>query len=79
MAIVSDDRIFQAIKELPKEKKKEVLNFIEFLLNKTVQHKKNPKKKDVDAILAISIWNENDIMFVRDAQKEISKWKIQES
>jgi len=79
MAIVSDDRIFQAIKELPKEKKKEVLNFIEFLLSKAGQHKKNPKKKDVDTILAISIWNENDIMFVRDVQKEISKWKIQES
>ncbi len=75
MTLLTDDKIFKAIKELPKDKKKEVFDFIEFLLSKT---RKRKKTKNADAILAVSVWNDEDISKIKTAGDEVSKWKIQE-
>ena len=56
---------------------KELLDFMNFLLNKNV---KSPKKMAdyKKKILNVSVWNNEDIDFILKNQKKFNQWKVQD-
>ena len=72
MNSVTSDTILQKFKILPENAKKEVSDFIDFLIQK-----KKPVKKKLDKkkLLEISCWDEESIKAIENAGKEINKWQ----
>ena len=74
MGSVSSETIMQKFEILPESAKKEVSDFIDFLIQKS-----KPRKKKIDKkkLLEISCWNDEDIKAIEDAGKEINKWQLE--
>jgi hypothetical protein len=64
----------QKFEVLPENAKKEVDDFIDFLLQKRPPRK---KKLDKKKLLEISQWTEEDIKAIEEAGKEINKWQLE--
>ena len=63
---------------LDKDSRREILDFLDFLLTK---NPKTPKKKISDykkKILKVSVWTDADIDFIVENQKKINQWKARE-
>ncbi|HLP62778.1 MAG TPA: DUF2281 domain-containing protein [Candidatus Deferrimicrobium sp.] len=74
MSSVTLDAVIQKFEILPESAKKEVADFIDFLLQKRLSRKKKTDKK---MLLEISQWTEEDIKAIEDAGKEINKWQLE--
>ncbi len=63
---------------LDRTSKKEVRDFMEFLLSK--KSPSSPSKMDAykKKILNVSKWNDADIELINQNQKKFNQWKIQE-
>ncbi|MCK4762631.1 MAG: DUF2281 domain-containing protein [Candidatus Aminicenantes bacterium] len=72
MDSVSSETIIQKYETLPGYAKREVADFIDFLVSR---RKKPVKKKDKKKLLEVSCWSDEDIEAIEDAGKEINKWK----
>jgi hypothetical protein len=74
MESVTSESIIQKFEVLPEYAKREVSDFIDFLIQK-----KKPTKKKIDKkkLLEISCWDDEDIKAIEDAGKEINKWKLE--
>jgi hypothetical protein len=70
MNSVTAETVMQKFEVLPENAKKEVDDFIDFLLQKRPPRK---KKLDKKKLLEISQWTEEDIKAVEEAGKEINK------
>ncbi len=74
MESVTSETIIQKFEILPEHAKREVSDFIDFL----IQKKRHIKKKiDKKKLLEISCWDDEDIKAIEDAGKEINKWKLE--
>jgi hypothetical protein len=74
MSSLTLDAVIQKFEILPESAKREVADFIDFLLQKKFSRKKKIDKK---MLLEISQWTEEDIKAVEDAGKEINKWQLE--
>lgn len=74
MSSVTLDAVIQKFEILPDSAKREVADFIDFLLQKSFSRKKKPDKK---MLLDISQWTEEDIKAIEDAGKGINKWQLE--
>jgi hypothetical protein len=74
MSSVSSETVMQKFEVLPEAAKKEVVDFIDFLLQKKTSRK---KKLDKKKLLEISKWTEEDIKAIEEAGKEINKWQLE--
>ncbi|NOY64060.1 MAG: DUF2281 domain-containing protein [Nitrospirae bacterium] len=63
------------IQSLSNNDKKEVLDFIEFLLNKKKSKKKTNLRKK---LLQVSVWNKTDLKAIEKATDNLNQWKIKE-
>ena len=58
--------------------KKEVLNFMDFLLTKEIKSKRPIKTVYKKKILKVSVWNNTDFDFMIQNQQKLDKWKALE-
>jgi len=58
--------------------RKEVLDFMDFLLAKEIKSKRPVKSAYKKRILKVSVWNDSDIDFVMQNQQKLNQWKAQE-
>ncbi len=57
--------------------RKEVLDFIDFLLNKKTEKIKKDKTSYKSKILKVSVWSESDIDLIIQNQQKLNQWKAQ--
>ncbi|HLP57285.1 MAG TPA: DUF2281 domain-containing protein [Candidatus Deferrimicrobium sp.] len=74
MSSLTLDAVIQKFEILPESAKREVADFIDFLLQKRYSR---TKKIDKKMLLEISQWTDEDITAVEDAGKEINKWQLE--
>ena len=74
MSLVTSETVIQKFEVLPQHAKREVVDFIDFLLQKRFTRKKKTDKKK---LLEISQRSEEDIKIIEDAGKEINKWQLE--
>jgi hypothetical protein len=72
MNAVSSEAMMLKFESLSERAKREVTDFMEFLVGK-----RKPRKIKIDKskLLEISCWNDEDIKAIEDAGKEINKWQ----
>lgn len=58
--------------------RKEVLDFMDFLLTKENKSKRPAKAAYKKRILKVSVWNDSDIDFMIQNQQKLNQWKAQE-
>ena len=58
--------------------KKEVLDFMDFLLAKEIKSKRPIKTVYKKKILKVSVWNDSDIDFMIQNQQKLNEWKALE-
>jgi hypothetical protein len=58
--------------------RREVLDFMDFLLTKTTKSSKSVKSDYKKKILKVSVWNDSDIDLMIQNQQKFSQWKAQE-
>jgi len=63
---------------LDPSRKKEVLDFMDFLLTKGIKSKRPIKTAYKKRILKVSVWNDSDIDFIIQNQQKLNQWKAQE-
>jgi hypothetical protein len=74
MQQITNQQIFQKIQDLDYTEKKEINDFIDFLISRK-------KEKDFDkkkVLENISVWSEDDVKEIETVQRDFSKWKIEE-
>lgn len=72
MNTLTSDSIIRKFEILPEAAKREVSDFIDFLIQKRKPVKKKINKKK---LLEVSCWSDEDIQAIEDAGKEINKWQ----
>ncbi len=72
MSSVSSEAMILKFESLSERAKREVTDFMEFLVRK---RKPGKTKIDKSKLLEISCWNDEDIKAIEDAGKEINKWQ----
>ncbi len=73
MSSISFDVLANKFEILPEQAKKEVMDFIDRLSQKTVSKEKKIDRKKV--LLDISCWNDDDIKLFDDVRQDINKWQ----
>ncbi len=68
MEKITDQKLFLMLQDLSKTAKLEVYDFIDFLLKKRRKKKPNDLRKK---LLDVSIWSENDIKLIEQAQNNV--------
>lgn len=63
---------------LDKTSKKELQDFMDFLLSKNIKSPKNQMADYKKKILSVSVWSSKDIDFILHNQKQFNQWKAQE-
>jgi hypothetical protein len=63
---------------LDNDAKKEVLDFVDFLLTKELKSKKPFKTAYKKKILKVSVWSDSDIDLMIQNQQRLNQWKAQE-
>ena len=58
--------------------KREVLDFMDFLLTKETNIKKSSKSDYKKKILKVSVWNDSDIDLMIQNQQKLNQWKAQD-
>lgn len=58
--------------------KKEVHDFMDFLLNKKSKSEKTHKSAYKKKILKVSVWSDLDIDLILQNQQKLNEWKAQE-
>ena len=58
--------------------KREVLDFMDFLLTKETKLNKPLKTNYKKKILKVSVWNDSDIELMFQNQQKLNQWKAQE-
>jgi hypothetical protein len=58
--------------------KKEVIDFMDFLLSKETKIKKSTKSDYKKKILKVSVWSDSDIDFMIQNQQKFNQWKAQD-
>lgn len=71
MLLLQPEIILEKLKDLPENKKREVLDFIDFLILK--MHKN--KKKDVDFSEYLGIYSDKEINVEKEATEMRAEWK----
>lgn len=74
MQQITNQQIFQKIEDLDYTEKKEINDFIDFLISRK-------KEKDLDkkkVLENISVWSEDEVKEIETIQRDFSKWKIEE-
>ena len=74
MGNISADTINTRIKNLPSEARREVYDFIEFLMTKRLPKKKLKASKE--RLLSVSVWTKKDLSIFEEIGKDINKWNI---
>ncbi len=64
--------------KLNKYRKQELNDFLDFLLSRQKNEKKNPITDYKKKILTVSIWSENDCKIFHENRKSFNQWKVQE-
>ncbi len=64
--------------KLNKSRRQELNNFLDFLLSRQKNDKKNLLTGYKKKILSVSIWSDEDCRLIEENQKAFSQWKIQE-
>jgi hypothetical protein len=70
--LINSNQLHEKFNLLNSLQKETIYYFIEYLLSKKsieLMEKKN-------ILLKTSVWSEEDIKYIEDAQKEMNKWKI---
>lgn len=63
---------------LDKDSRKEILDFLDFLLTKRTKAPKKKKSDYKNKILRVSVWSDADIKVINDNQKKFNQWKALE-
>jgi hypothetical protein len=58
--------------------KKEVIDFVDFLLAKNVKSKKSAASDFKKKIMKVSVWSDSDIDVIIQNQQNINQWKAPE-
>jgi len=58
--------------------KREVLDFMDFLLTKRTKLKKSTKIDYKKKILKVSVWSDSDIEKMIENQQKFNKWEVQD-
>ena len=58
--------------------KREVLDFMDFLLTKETKLKKSAKSEYKKKILKVSVWSDSDIDLMIQNQQKFNQWKAQD-
>ncbi|MEX0983069.1 MAG: hypothetical protein WD577_11620 [Bacteroidales bacterium] len=64
--------------KLNKTRRQELNDFLDFLLSRQKNDKKNLLTGYKEKILAVSTWSDEDCKLIEKNQKAFSQWKIQE-
>ena len=59
-------------------RRKELMDFLDFLLSKQTEEKKNSLTTYKERILQVSIWSEEDIAEINSSQKNAWQWQVPE-
>ena len=59
-------------------KRQEILDFLDFLLNKQKKERVGSFKSYKEQILQVSVWSEDDISSMQTSSKQLSQWKAPE-
>ena len=59
-------------------KRQEILDFLDFLLNKQKKERALHFKSYKEQILQVSIWSEEDIAVIETNSKRLSQWQVPE-
>ena len=73
MSSVSVEMMIQKFEILPDQAKKEALDFLEFLVQKSKPGKKKINKKKI--LLGMSYWNEEDVRRLDEVRQHMNQWK----
>ena len=73
MSSVSVEMMIQKFEILPDQAKKEALDFLEFLVQKSKPGKKKINKKKI--LLGMSYWNEEDVRRIDEVRQHMNQWK----
>jgi hypothetical protein len=63
---------------LDNSSRREVLDFMDFLLNKKPKVIKNTTSEYKKKILKVSVWSDKDIELMTNNQQKFNEWKVQE-
>lgn len=63
---------------LEPDARKQVLDFIDFLLSKELKSQESVKSDYKKKILNVSVWSEEDIDLMIQNQQKFNQWKAQE-
>lgn len=72
LKVISSSQLYEKFDLLNTLQKETVYKFIEFLISKNTIE--SEKKKCI--LLKTSVWSQEDIKYIEDAQKDISRWTI---
>jgi len=70
--------ILQKYKLLNKANQKEVIGFIDSLLNKKRTRRKNTLDDYKKKILSVSTWSESDMKVFEESEKYFQQWRVEE-
>ena len=59
-------------------KRQEILDFLDFLLNKQKKERVGTFKSYKEQILQVSTWSEEDIAVIETNSKRLSQWQVPE-
>ena len=59
-------------------KRQEILDFLDFLLNKQKKERAGSFKSYKERILQVSVWSEDDISAMQTSSKRLSQWQAPE-
>ena len=71
------DEILAKYHSLDENAKKEVLNFMDFLLSKKGGTNKKSYLEYKDKILSVSVWSDDDLKIFEENEKLLNQWKIE--
>jgi hypothetical protein len=74
MRTTAENIIDSKIKNLPSDIRREVFDFIEFLMAKRTS--KKGQKAIKDKLLSVSVWSKKDLLIFEEIGKDINKWNI---
>lgn len=75
MGNISANMINTRIKDLPSEARREVYDFIEFLMTRRIYKKKQKSSKE--KLLSVSVWTKKDLSIFEEIGKDLNKWNIE--
>jgi len=70
--VINSNQLYEKFDLLSTLQKETVYKFIEFLISKNTIE--SEKKKSI--LLKTSVWSQEDIKYIEDAQKDLSRWTI---